>query len=101
MEHVELPDNGGFNIGDYVLYNSAIYFIEGTAKKTRWPYNVLLGKQVLSSKFKLIKKAKTCELWEPRLRKMSKQDVIESFKKIYLDWDETMKNIDTAFERTV
>lgn len=42
MENVkQTENNGGFNIGDYVLYNNAIYFIEGREQgRSRWPYNV-------------------------------------------------------------
>lgn len=91
-------------VGDYAKYENAFYIITGYKTDERYkPTRICpIGKRILSTKFKPIKKPKDVTFqitgW---LYKITKQDVIESFKKIYLDWDETMKNIDTAFERNI
>lgn len=99
-------------VGDIVFYNNSVYVLIGVKNSPGSltfdhqqflvsEHNYITGKQILSPKFKTIKKAKEVYCWTYNIRKVSKQDVIDSFKKIYLDWDETMKNIDTAFERNV
>lgn len=101
-------------VGDFVFYNKSVYILTGKKYiETFFPFkndlgekilasrgDYIMGKQILSSKFKTIKKSKEVAMYNFHVLKASKQDVVESFKKIYLDWDETMKNINTAFGET-
>jgi hypothetical protein len=100
-------------VGDKVSSKNELFILTGSTtdetfmdigngqKASLGTYTMLTGKRILSSKFKLVKKPKVVYIDSDFIIKASKQDVIDSFKKIYLDWDETMKNIDTAFERNV